>query len=301
VIHISEAGVRSTVQDRGRFGHLRSGVPPAGAADPFALAAANALVGNADDAAGIEIIGTSFRFTCDDARVVAVAGREVSVATRSRLPGWGSVFVRAGEVVTVHGGEKTRFAYLAVSGGIATAPILGSRATYLPAGIGVPLRSGDTLPLGDAGAGAEDAARRIEATKYDGQVRAMAGPHDDRFDRETVARFFAATFAIDNASDRQGARLGGVVIASRAGELLSCGIVAGAVQVPRGGAPIVLLADHQTTGGYPVIATVIAADIGKVAQSMPGESLRFYRVERAEALAALRAERRALDGARASA
>jgi len=301
VIHIIEAGVRSTVQDRGRFGHLRSGMPPAGAADRFALEAANALVGNGDDAAGIEIIGTPFRFSCDDARIIAVAGREVSLATRSRLPGWGSVFVRAKQVVTLHAGEKTRFAYLAVSGGLATPLILGSRATYLPAGLGAPLRAGDTLPLGDADAGAEDAARRIDPTTYDGQVRAMAGPHHDRFDRETVARFFGATFAIETASDRQGARLGGVPIAPRAGELLSCGIVAGAVQVPRGGAPIVLLADHQTTGGYPVIATVISVDLGKVAQSMPGEPIRFYRVERDEALDALRAERRALDGARASA
>src|SRR5207247_627064 len=191
------------------------GVPPAGAADPFALAAANALVGNTADAAGIEIIGTPFRFTCDDSRLVAVTGRDVSLATRTRLDGWGSVFVRAGQVVTVHCGERTRFAYLALSGGIATRAVLGSRATYLPAGLGAPLRAGDPLP--------------------------------------------------------------------------------------RGGAPIVLLADHQTTGGYPVIATVIAADLGKVAQRMPGESLRFYRVERNEALDALRAERRALDGVRISA
>jgi len=301
VIHVAEAGVRSTVQDRGRFGHLRSGVPTAGAADRFALAAANALVGNAEDAAGIEIIGAPFRFTIDDARVIAVTGRDVSLETRARLPGWSSVFVRAGQVVTVHAGEGTRFAYLAVSGGIATTPILGSRSTYLPAGLGAPLRPGDALPLGDADTGAEDAGRRIEPPAYDGRVRAMPGPHEDRFDRSTVARFFGATFVIENASDRQGARLGGVPIAPRAGELLSCGIVAGAVQVPRGGAPIVLLADHQTTGGYPVIATVIAADIGKVAQAMPGESLRFHRVERDSAFDALRAERRALDGARVSA
>ncbi len=290
--------MRSTVQDRGRFGHLRSGVPPAGAADPFALAAANALVSNADDAAGIEIIGTPFRFTCDHACVVAVAGRDVSLMTRSRLPGWSSVFVRAGQTVTVNAGERTRFAYLAVSGGIATTLILGSRASYLPAGLGTPLLAGDALPLGDADAGAEDAARRIEPTAYDGQVRAMAGPHSDRFEADATQRFFAATFVVEPASDRQGVRLGGASIAARAGELLSCGVVAGAVQVPRGGAPIVLLADHQTTGGYPVIATVIAADLGKVAQRVPGESLRFYRVERDEALDALRAERRALDGAR---
>ena len=293
--------MRSTVQDRGRLGHLRSGLPPAGAADPFALAAANALVGNAEDAAGIEIIGTVFRFTCDDPRVVAVAGREVSLSTRSRLPGWSSVFVRGGQTVTVYSGERTRFAYLAVSGGIATDPVLGSRSSYLPAGLGAALRAGDALPLGDPDAGAEDAARRIEPTAYDERVRAMAGPHDDRFESDASARFFGEAFVVQPASDRQGVRLGGVPIGPRAGELLSCGVVAGAVQVPRGGAPIVLLADHGTTGGYPVIATVIAADIGKVAQRMPGESLRFYRVEREEALDALRAERRALDGARVSA
>jgi len=293
--------MRSTVQDRGRLGHLRSGLPPAGAADPFALAAANALVGNAEDAAGIEIIGTVFRFTCDDPRVVAVAGREVSLRTRSRLPGWSSVFVRGGQTVTVYSGERTRFAYLAVSGGIATDPVLGSRSSYLPAGLGAALRAGDALPLGDPDAGAEDAARRIEPTAYDERVRAMAGPHDDRFETDASARFFGEAFVVQPASDRQGVRLGGVPIGPRAGELLSCGVVAGAVQVPRGGAPIVLLADHGTTGGYPVIATVIAADIGKVAQRMPGESLRFYRVEREEALDALRAERRALDGARVSA
>ena len=293
--------MRSTVQDRGRLGHLRSGLPPAGAADPFALAAANALVGNAEDAAGIEIIGTVFRFTCDDPRVVAVAGREVSLRTRSRLQGWSSVFVRGGQTVTVYSGERTRFAYLAVSGGIATDPVLGSRSSYLPAGLGAALRAGDALPLGDPDAGAEDAARRIEPTAYDERVRAMAGPHEDRFETDASARLFGEAFVVQPASDRQGVRLGGVPIGPRAGELLSCGVVAGAVQVPRGGAPIVLLADHGTTGGYPVIATVIAADIGKVAQRMPGESLRFYRVEREEALDALRAERRALDGARVSA
>jgi biotin-dependent carboxylase-like uncharacterized protein len=298
VIRISEAGLRSTVQDRGRFGHLRSGVPPAGGADPFALAAANALVGNTAGAAGIEIIGTVFRFTCDDSRVVAVAGRDVSLATRSRLPGWSSVFVRGGQTVTVHSGERTRFAYLAVSGGIATDPVLGSRSSYLPAGLGAALRAGDALPLGDSDAGGEDAARRIEPPVYDERVRAMAGPHDDRFEKDVSARFFGEAFVVQPASDRQGVRLGGVPIAPRAGELLSCGVLAGAVQVPRGGAPIVLLADHGTTGGYPVIATVIAADIGKVAQRMPGESLRFYRVERDEALDALRVERRALDDAR---
>ncbi|HEV8229809.1 MAG TPA: biotin-dependent carboxyltransferase family protein [Candidatus Limnocylindria bacterium] len=301
MIRVLEAGLRSTVQDAGRFGHLRSGVPSAGPADPFALAAANVLVDNAADAAGLEIIGTPFRFTCDDRRMVAVTGRDASLVIRGRLDGWSSVFVRAGETVTVYGGERTRFAYLAISGGIASAPVLGSRATYVPAGLGGVLRAGDALPLGDAPAGPERAARIVAPAVYDGQVRAVVGPHVDRFETGALARFFSASFVVDPASDRQGVRLGGPPIAPRAGELLTCGMVTGAVQVPRGGAPIVLLADHQTTGGYPVIATVIGADIGKVAQAMPGEALRFYRAERFEAVDALREERRVLDRARVSA
>src|SRR4029078_7557845 len=106
----------------------------------------------------------------------------------------------------------------------------------------------------------------------------MPGPHDDRFENDVSARFFEDAFVVQPASDRQGVRLGGVPIAPRAGELLSCGVVAGAVQVPRGGAPIVLLADHGTTGGYPIIATVVTADLGIVAQAAPGEELRFERV-----------------------
>src|SRR5213078_2910098 len=101
---------------------------------------------------------------------------------------------------------------------------------------------------------------------------------DERFPAESLAAFFSATFRVLPDSDRMGVRLDGIALAPPAGELLSCGIVAGAVQVPRGGAPIVLLADHQTTGGYPIIATVISTDLGVVAQKAPGEGLRFERV-----------------------
>ncbi len=300
MIRIIESGLRSTVQDAGRFGRLRSGIPPAGPADPVALRAANALVDNEDGAAVIEIVGLPFRFSCDDRRMVAATGRDVTLTIRGRLPGWASVFVRGGETVTVNGGPNTRYAYVAIGGGIATEPVLGSRATYLPAGIGGVLRASDALALGASSAGADRAARAIEPPPYDGRVRAIAGPHDDRFAPDATARFFGAEFHVDAASDRQGTRLVGPPVVPRPGELLTCGVIAGAVQVPRGGAPIVLLADHQTTGGYPVIATVIEADLGKVAQAIPGEALRFYRVERAEALEVLRAERRALAGSRAS-
>lgn len=301
MMRIVAAGVRATIQDRGRFGYLRWGVPPAGPADPFAADAANALAGNDADAALIEVVGLPFTFSCDDARVVAVTGREASLLRRDRVPGWISAFVRAGETVTVDGTERTRFAYVAVSGGITTPPVLGSRATYLPAGIGAPLRGGDALPLGPARARPERAARYLAGPTYDGAVRALPGPHLRCFPEEAQAAFFASAFLVDPASDRMGTRLRGPAIQPRAGELLSSGVVPGAVQVPPGGAPIVLLADHQATGGYPVIATVIGPDLGKVAQTGVGETLRFYRAERDRLPAELRAARRALEGVRAAA
>ena len=281
MMRIVVAGLRATIQDRGRPGHVREGIPPSGPADPIAFAAALSLAGCADDDAAIEVMGLPFTFTCDDRRIVAAAGRDVRLRTRARLPGWTSVLARAGEEVTVEGSAATRFAYVAVNGGIALPRVLGSRSTYLPAALGAlprPLAPGDVLPLGPSSAGMEAAGRRLRPPDYRRAVRAVAGPHDARFSDEGVTAFFSASFAVSPESDRMGVRLTGVPLAAPSGELLSCGILAGAVQVPPGGTPIVLLADHQTTGGYPIIATVVLADLGIVAQAAPGEYLRFERV-----------------------
>ena len=241
MIHIDAAGLRATIQDRGRFDHLREGVPPSGPADPAA-------------------------------------------------------FARPGETFTVLGGERSRFAYLAVSGGIATETILGSRSAYLPAGIGHALRPGEALPLGAGRLDADRAGRSALSPDYDtGQIRAITGPHAQRFTDEADSLFFRSEFRVEPASDRMGTRLSGSRIAAREGEILTCGVVAGAVQIPSGGAPIILLAEHQATGGYPVIATVISADLGLVAQRLPGERLRFARVDRDLAVAALRDERARLE------
>ena len=124
-------------------------------------------------------------------------------------------------------------------------------------------------------------------------MRAITGPHAERFTEEALAMFLSSTFQVDASSDRMATRLDGPQVVARQGEILTCGVLAGAVQVPSGGAPIVLLADHQATGGYPVIATIITADLGRVAQRLPGEPLRFVRVARDRAVAALRDERRA--------
>ncbi|HEX9495328.1 MAG TPA: biotin-dependent carboxyltransferase family protein [Candidatus Limnocylindria bacterium] len=281
MMRITAPGLRATVQDRGRYGHARDGVPPAGPADPAAFGAALALAGCDSTDAAIEIVGLPFAFRCDDRRVIAATGPDVRIRTRGSIAGWTSVLARPGDEIVIEGAASTRYAYVAVSGGLALDPVLGSRATYVAASLGPwprPLAAGDALPLGPSTAGVDAAGRRIEAERYDRPARAVAGPHDDRFAPAAIERFFTSAFAVLPEGDRMAARLGGVDVAPAAADLLSCGVLAGAVQVPRGGDPIVLLADHQTTGGYPIIATVIAADLGVIAQAVPGQYVRFERV-----------------------
>lgn len=296
MIHVETAGFGSTVQDLGRPAYVREGVPVSGPADPIAFRAAQSLVGNSAADAAIEAVGLPFTFRSDSSRLIAVAGREVSVTVRDRLPGWTAVFVRAGDLVRVTGTERSRYTYIAVSGGIASEVILGSRAMYPRIGFGRVIQAGDTLAVGDARRGAEDAGGSFQFS-YGERVGAIAGPHLDRFDEATLTRFFSEPFTLSAQSDRQGARLDGVAVTPKGGELLSCGVVTGAVQVPRGGQPIVALADHGTTGGYPIIATVISGDIGQLAQRAPGEPVRFYRLERDEARARTRGLFRSLASA----
>ena len=283
MMRIELAGFGSTVQDQGRSGHVREGVPVCGPADPFAFRAALALAGNARADAAIEAVGLPFSFRCESSRIIAVTGRDLSVTMRDRVPAWTSLFVRAGDLVTITGTSRSRYTYIAASGGIAGEAFLGSRSAYPRAGLGAILRPGDAVPLGHARRSAEDAGHSV-AFEYGDEIAAIPGPHLAHFDDETVARFFGTAFTVSAQNDRQGARLDGADVAPREGEILTCGVVAGAVQVPRGGQPIVLLADHHTTGGYPIIATVIGADLGLVAQRAPGEALRFYRVDRERAL-----------------
>lgn len=296
-LRILEPGFRSTVQDRGRFAHLRGAIPVAGPADPFAFEAAQRLVGNIKDEAAIEIVGLPFRFALERACLIAATGPDVSVRSRGSIAGWTAVFARAGEEISIEGTARTRFAYLAVAGGIALEPVLGSRSTYLVAAIGPLPRSlaaGDALPLGTARWGPEQAGRSIVPRGDGTGVRAIRGPHAERV-RGADAFLRSAPLRVSERSDRMGVRLEGSGLEGAAAEILSIGVAPGAVQVPRGGEPIVLLADAQTTGGYPVVANVIAADIGSVAQALPGEALSFYEVDRRAAVEALREVRRWLD------
>jgi biotin-dependent carboxylase-like uncharacterized protein len=292
VLRVLEPGLRSTIQDAGRLRHLRDAVPPSGPADPFAFEAAQRLVGNSPADAAIEIVGLPFRCVIGAPRVIAVTGRGCSVRTRGVVSGWTAVFARAGEEIEVRG--SARYAYLAASGGIALEASLGSRSTYLPAAVGpIPrvLAAEDELPLGAARLSADRAGICLIPREEDGIIRVTRGPH---FERVGSGRL-TGRYRVSERSDRMGVRLEGPRLASDGAEILSIGVIAGSVQVPHGGDPIVLLADHQTTGGYPVVAVVIRADLGKIAQTQPGEEISFYEVRAEDALAALREERRRLD------
>jgi biotin-dependent carboxylase-like uncharacterized protein len=304
-ILIQDAGPQTTVQDLGRRGSLRVGIPPSGPMDREAFLLANRLVGNADDAAGLECTFTGPRVEFADERWVAVTGAVMPVTLNGAvMPRWAAFEVEAGDVLRLGLASSGVRGYVAVSGGIDTPPALGSRATYLRGQLGGlegrALLKGDCLPLGPAsgGAPAEVHEERIPDYTIEPTVRVVLGPQDDRFTKRGIAALFDAPYEMTPQIDRMGARLRGARIEhTRGHDIISDGVALGGIQVVGDGQPIVLLADRQSTGGYTKIGTVCSFDIGRVAQVTPGQRLRFREVTVAEAHEFLRAYRRELDDA----
>ncbi len=290
----------TTVQDLGRVGHQGLGIPTSGAMDPFALRAGNALVGNPPNAACLEmtIVGPKVRFA--GGAVIAITGADLSPSLDGvEVPCWQTLVARPGAVLEFGGVRWGARAYLAVAGGIAVEPWLGSRSTYLMARVGGhegrALMEGDRLPIGGCDAPFRVVAgmcipfERRPGYTEEPTLRVIWGPHADRFTEDGKRAFISGRYTITPTSNRQGYRLEGPKIEhSRGPDIISCGIPLGAVQVPGIGQPIVLLADHQTAGGYTIIATVIKADIPLVAQCLPGASLSFTPVGLEDAREALR-------------
>ena len=293
-LEIIEPGALTSVQDApGRSSWRHLGVPAGGAADGWSARLANRLVGNADDAAVLELtlIGPTIRFGV--ATIVALVGRfEASVDGLAMPPGAGRA-VRAGSVARIGSGEDAR-GYLAVAGGIAVEEVLGSASTDLRSGFGGfegrALRAGDRLTLGTAAAARP---MRWVGASPSGPIRIARGPHSDLIDPDALT---GPTWQVSALADRAGVRLDGSTL-STAGrsEVPSMGLPAGAIQVPPDGRPIVMLADRPVTGGYPVPAVVIAADVGRVGRLRTGDELRFASVSTEEALAALRNAEAELD------
>jgi antagonist of KipI len=294
-LEILEPGALTTVQDLGRIGYQRLGVPTAGAMDPFAFRAANVLAGNDAGAAALEItiMGPSIRL--GEGAVIAVAGADLGLRIDGReADGWRAHMVRSGSVIDFAGRRSGARAYLAVAGGVALEPWLGSQSTYMMAAVGGlegrALRAGDRLPVGRSEMSLFALSARTipvgDRPPYSDQpvIRVILGPHADRFTEAGISTFLSGSYEISPVSNRMGYRLDGPEIEHVKGaDIISCGIPLGGIQVPGNGQPIVLMADHQTTGGYTMIATVIQADIPLVAQCLPGERLRFRAVELEEA------------------
>ncbi len=290
---ISAIGPASSVQDGGRPGAQRYGLTPSGAMDRLALAAANVLVGNALFAAAIEIGPFSAAFTARDGAVrVALSGAPRSADIAERTVALDSSMTLAdGEALNLGFARGGAFSYLAIEGGIAGEPEFGSLAVNARAGLGSPfprpLQAGDELPAKAASAATE---RRIELPPaLDGPIRVVLGPQDDEFDDDAKALFLASEWKVSATSDRMGYRLEGPVIKHQHGHnIVSDGTVDGSIQVPGNGAPIVLMPDRGTSGGYPKIATVISADIGRFAQMPAGRAFRFKAVSMKQAQAEAR-------------
>jgi biotin-dependent carboxylase-like uncharacterized protein len=291
VIRIGEPGPQTTVQDLGRPGQLRHGIPPSGPMDLGAFVIANRLAGNADGAAGLECTLLGPRFTADVACAIAVTGAEAPVTVNGEAAEpWTTLPLRAGDTVRIGAARAGVRIYVAFSGGLDVPLALGSRATYLRGGLGGvegrALRRDDVLRLLPAPA---PAVRRLTpserpAFETDAEIRVVLGPQADRFSEEGVAAFLAGPYEMLPQSDRMGARLAGPRIAhARGHDIISDGIALGAIQVPGDGQPIVLLVDRQSTGGYTKIATVGSFDIGRIGQVKPGQRVRFRAVDIAEA------------------
>lgn len=275
-LSVHRAGPLTTVQDRGRVGLAHLGVPRAGALDAPAAALANRLVGNGPDAAVLEATGGGLEVSASVGRWVAVTGAEVPVSVDGAARSWGRAeWLPAGARLRLGTPTSGVRAYVAVGGGLDVPRVLGSRSTDTLAWVGPPrVLDGAELPLGVPTG--SPATTDVPPPRRPGPLRVAPGPRADWFAPDALSRLCAVPWTVAADSDRVGLRLDGEAPRRvREGELPSEGMVLGAVQVPPGGQPVVLLADHPTTGGYPVLAVVRSEDLWRCAQARPGGVLRF--------------------------
>ena len=310
-LRIISPGLSTTVQDVGRTGYQRLGVSLGGALDQVSLYAANALVGNPCNAGALEAlyVGPSFAIEAEDVRL-SFAGADATIeifadadaVSSETIRPMQSVHLRRGQVVRIGSLKNGTTLYIAVEGGFDIAPVLGSVSTDSRGKIGGwqgrPLIAGDVLPLRHATA-AERNEYRIDGLDLSapGRFRAVPGPQSDYFSDDESERFFANEYTVGAGSNRMGMQLKGRPIQHRHGfNIVSDAIVTGSIQIPGSGLPIVLLADHQTTGGYPKIATVISADLPALGRLPIGSKVSFAPVTLQEAAAARRQLAASLEG-----
>jgi antagonist of KipI len=305
VIRILDAGPQTTVQDLGRTGQMRYGIPPSGPVDRFAFVLANRLLGNPDTAAALECTLMGPRFEVTAAGAIAVTGADMPVTVNGQdAPGWATIAVKPGDVVKLGAARSGVRAYVGFAGGVDVPVVLGSRSTFLRGRIGGlggrALRKGDALAVLASGSVKPRRVARRNIPDYTGEptVRAVLGPQADRFTRDGLEALFGGRYEVLPQSDRMGSRLRGPRIAhARGHDIISDGIALGSIQVPGDGQPIVLLVDRQSTGGYTKAATICSSDIWRVGQARPGQWLRFQSIDVEEAHRLLRESDTALEAA----
>ena len=300
-IEILNAGMLSTVQDLGRFGVMKNGFTQSGAMDSRSAKTANLLVNNSIDSAVIEMTLTGITARFNNDYVIALSGGDFGFSINDTPVQTNRAYaVKKGDVLKSGSAKKGLRAYFSVSGGIDVPKAMESRSTNLKSAIGGyhgrRLKSGDVLQVCKRNIYDTVYTRemcrfaRLEPYSYSSNitVRAVLGPQDDMFTNEDINRFFGTEYKVTPQSDRMGIRLDGEPLQSKNGvDIISDGIVFGSVQVPKDGMPIVLMADHQTTGGYAKIATVISVDLPLLAQAKPNDTVRFecISIKNAERLA----------------
>ena len=301
-LHVVKAGLLTTVQDLGRYGHQASGVPVAGPMDTFSHRLANQLAGNTIDAATLEItlIGPDLIVEAETTMAIAGAQFEVTCDDRPLSPG-ASFQVTRGQRLKFGRIVQGARAYLAVAGGVQTEPMLGSRATHLVSRMGG--FNGRTLQAGDRVPIADDSRPRPQRksvgltlpTKGRALLRVMPGPQADWFHPDALRAIASVSFRISPQSNRMGYRLQGPpLVRAREDELISEPLGIGAIQIPAAGEPILLMADRQTAGGYPKIGYVISADLPIAGQLAPGDFIEFHVCTHQEAVTALISRERQL-------
>ena len=299
-IRVAKPGLFTTVQDRGRFGYAHLGISPAGAADALSLRIANLLVGNDEYAPALEmtLLGTTLEF--EESAIVAISGANFDCRVGAKwVPGHTAVQMSAGEILQCGSTTNGARSYLAVKGGFDVPLVMGSASTDVRGRFGGfegrRLQRGDVLKVGKGGKPQALRLRTgvLETVHPSGPVRVTKGAQHDWFSPETFAKLLSSPYQVSEQSDRAGLRLqGGAVSPSERSQLLTDGIPLGAIQVPQDGQPIILFVDQQTTGGYPKIANVIAADMHRIGQLRPRDQVRFAEVSMTEAVEALRQQER---------
>jgi antagonist of KipI len=304
VLRVLKPGLLTTVQDLGRPHAVSAGVPPGGAMDRFAHRAANLLVGNEQGAATLECTLNGPQLVAEHSCLVAITGGDFELRINSGpAPTWTGVFLSEGDELDFAGRRSGGRAYVAMAGGIAADRWLGSVSTNLLVARGGmhgrQLLAGDVIeaaaePAAPAVSG-RHLAEHLRPPYHDHTLATIAGPHLKRLSAIDRKALFGSTFKVSREADRMGYRLEGPTLDASGDELLSFGLTAGAIQVPRGGQPIVLMADHQTAGGYPVVGVLASAAMPVAAQLLPGDDLTFAEVSIETALRMRAAQRAALD------